>query len=143
MVTDTTEITARVLVHLNSWPEKPARFTIDELQNSSPAIMLQPLPSSRIVKKYVDGSFLGVFSFAVYLRISAADTYDKINAYDTLRSLAEWLEATELPDIGNGRVATSLEQTATPALAEQDDDTEDYQTIFALNYKQSAHEPKA
>lgn len=138
MTNDIEVIEKQVLAHLNSWPDKPTRFTIEELRNKSPALMLQPLATARVVKRYVDGSFLGIFSFAVYLRLAISDTSSKINAYETLRSLAKWLETSPLPSLGTGRVATKIEQTATPALAQQDDDVEDYQTIFALNYKQSA-----
>lgn len=126
-----------MLAHLNSWPDKPVRFTIEELPNKVPAIMLQPLPNSGVVRKYIDGSFIGQFTFAVYYRVDQTDTKKKLSAYETLEALARWLETSELPVLNGNRKATKLEQTTTTSLAMMDEGIEDYQTIFALEYKQS------
>ena len=137
MPADSVAVAKDMLRHLNQWQKKPCRFALEELPNKAPALMLQPLASSGIERKYIDGSFIGQFTFAVYYRDDMMDTADKLSAYDTLEALAYWLENSPLPILGGKRIALKIEQTATPALAQTDDDTEDYQTIFSLRYKQS------
>lgn len=137
MPADTVAVARDVLQHINMWADKPARFTLEDLQNKSPSLMLQPLAGSGVVRKYIDGSFIGLFSFAVYLRIATTDTHAKLSAYNTLESLAFWLENNPLPTLSGNRIALSIEQTATTTLAAVDEGVEDYQTIFSLNYKQS------
>lgn len=137
MPADSVAVAKDMLRHLNRWQDKPCKFALEELPNKAPALMLQPLASSGIERKYIDGSFIGQFTFAVYYRDDMMDTADKLSAYDTLEALAYWLENSPLPILGGKRTALKIEQTATPALAQTDDDTEDYQTIFSLRYKQS------
>lgn len=68
MPADTVAVAKDMLNHLNSWPSKPCKFAIEELPNKAPAIMLQPLAGSGVERRYIDGSFIGLFTFAVYLR---------------------------------------------------------------------------
>lgn len=138
MPADNVAVAKDMLNHLNNWPDKPCRFSIEELPNKAPALMLQPLAGSGVERRYIDGSFIGLFTFSVYLRTEQTDTHDKLSAYDTLEKLAYWLENSDLPVLSGKRSAIKIEQSATPALALIDDDTEDYQTVFSLRYKQSA-----
>ena len=138
MPADTVAVAKDMLNHLNSWPDKPCKFSIEELPNKAPALMLQPLAGSGVERRYIDGSFIGQFSFSVYYRTEQTDTHEKLSAYDILESLAYWLEHSSLPTLSGNRSAIKIEQSATTALALIDDDTEDYQTIFSLRYKQSA-----
>lgn len=135
---DIAAVASDVLKHLNSWPEKPAKFSLEELPNKTNTLMLQPLANSGVVRKYIDGSFIGQFAFAVYYRADQTDTRKKLSAYATLEALASWLETTNLPTMTGNRKATKLEQTATPSLAMIDEGIEDYQAVFVLEYKQTA-----
>lgn len=138
MPADTVAVAKDVLTHLNTWPDKPIRFSLEDLPNRAPAIMLQPLAGSGVVRKYIDGSFIGMFSFAVYFRTDTTDTNKKLSAYSVLEALGYWLETSALPTLSGNRTAIKIEQTATTALTAVDEGIEDYQTIFALNYKQTA-----
>lgn len=138
MPADTVAIARELLKHLNSWEEKPARFTLEELNNKNYSMMLQPLSTAAKERAYVDGSFIGVLPFAVYHKAAQSDTSEKAKAYDTLEKLAYWLENSPLPELGGKRTALQIEQTGTPALAQLDEETEVYQTIFNLRYKQTA-----
>lgn len=138
MPADTVAVAKDMLQHLNKWSDKPCKFALEELSKKSPALMIQPLAGSGIERRYVDGSFIGLFTFAVYLRAEQTDTHKKLSAYDTLEKLAYWLEHSELPELSGNKTAIKIEQSATPALAMVDDDTEDYQAVFSLRYKQSA-----
>lgn len=138
MPADNSAIAKNVLDHLNSWTDKPCVFSLEKLPKSGNALMLQPLPGSGVLKKYIDGSFIGLFSFAVYFRIEQADTNDKLSAYETLEDLAYWIEHESLPVLSDHRQAISIKQESTSFLSLSSDDTEDYQTVFNLTYKQSA-----
>ena len=136
MPADTVTVARDVLSHLNSWEDKPCKFALEELPNKAPSLMLQPLAGSGILRRYVDGSFIGLFSFAVYYRTDMADTSEKLTAYEVLENLAYWLENSDLPELSGNRTSLQIEQTATPAIASINDDMQDYQTIFELRYKQ-------
>lgn len=138
MPADSVIIVNELIQHLNKWPDKPCRFSLEVLPNDAPALMLQPLAGSAVERKYIDGSFIGTFPFSVYFRNAQTDTHDKLSAYDSLEKLAFWLENSPLPVLNGKRSALSIEQSATPSLAFADDDTEDYQTMFTLRYKQSS-----
>lgn len=98
---------------------------------------MQQLAGTRILRRYIDGSFVGQWPFAVYVRMSASDTAKKFNAVSTLEDLNEWLSSEQLPDLGIGRTANKFEMTALPSIAATyDDGSVDYQAIFQLEYKQ-------
>lgn len=105
--------------------------------------MLQPLSGVKKEKKYVNGSYIGAFSFAIYVRTSANDTKDKLNARIILQGLDEWLsvkndngEYVNLPVLADGDIPLKIEMTATPAIAAKyDNGVEDYQAIFKFTYR--------
>lgn len=105
--------------------------------------MFQPLSGVKKEKKYVNGSYIGAFSFAIYVRTSANDTKDKLNARIILQGLDEWLsvkndngEYVNLPVLADGDIPLKIEMTATPAIAAKyDNGAEDYQAIFKFTYR--------
>lgn len=132
-----------LLSRLNSWPDKPCKINLDELEKRGLSMMFQPLSVVKKERKYVNGSYIGGFSFAIYVRICNNDTMHKLDARKILQSLDEWLSAKgenneyiNLPVLTDGNVAQKIEMTATPAIAARyDNGTEDYQAIFKLTYK--------
>lgn len=134
----TSAVANAMLQHLNTWQDKPFRFTLDDLPNKDGGIMLQPLQGSGIVRQYIDGSFIGHFSFAVYLRTDMADTKKKMEARQKLEDLANWLIHSPPPNLGPKRQATEIQQESPPVVAVIEDDTEDLQIMFSLYYKQAA-----
>lgn len=135
-------IAQSMLDFLNSWPERPVRFFLDELNEEKESLMLQPLASAQKSRTYVNGSYMGQWSFAVYYRIKNSDTRDKINARKTLELLNEWLcekysngAFVNLPVLTGKNIATEITLESTPSLAERlDNGVEDYQAIFNLSY---------
>mgnify|MGYP001025262398 CR=1 FL=1 len=136
MPADTVAVAKAVLQHLNKWDDKPCRFALEELPQRAPALMLQSQSSSGVLRSYVSGTFIGVYSFAIYYRADMTDNETRLSAYETLERLADWLKTGDLPELGGNRQALKIELTATPSLAQIDDDIEDYQAIFSLQYKQ-------
>lgn len=129
--------------HLNTWQEKPVIFLLEDLGKAVPSIMLQQLASAEKKKSYVNGSYIGVWSFAVYMRINAKDTASRLDAMSCLTELSEWLQEqndkkayVNLPVIDQYRTATKIEMSSTPSIANRyEDGTEDYQAFFTLEYQ--------
>lgn len=123
---------------LNSWSEKLVPyFTIEQLTTAPPSMMFQPLSGSKVLRKYVDGSFIGSWPFAICFRVNQTDTSVKLSAYDTLEKAANWLTSGVLPTLSGSKIPLKIEQTSTPSqIAVYDDGTEDYQVLLALEYKQ-------
>ena len=135
MAVDQITIARSMLGYVNAWPDKPAPFTLEGLRKESPAAMLLQLPSSGVLKRYVDGSYIGVWSFAVYIRLNKADTSDKLEALDLYEDLLRYFKS-GLPTLEDHAEAILIEMLSTPALAAAyDDGTEDYQATYRLRYK--------
>lgn len=141
---DGTYIAQAVLELINEWEKKPCPVKLDDLGERPPAMAIQPLQRAEIVRKYVDGSYIGVFAFSVYIRVSANDTASRLDATGVLNALADWLceanpetrEYKRLPTLDANTQPTQIEMTATPSISVRyDNGFEDYQTIFELQYK--------
>lgn len=141
--TDSVLIAKAMRDHLNSWPEKPATFLLEDLGKNVPSLMLQQLSAAQQKKVYVNGSYIAVWSFAVYMRMSGEDTASRLDAIACLNDLADWLTETgddgnfvRLPYIDDNRRPTSIELMTTPSIAARyDGGIEDYQAVFSLEYK--------
>lgn len=129
--------------HLNTWNKRPADFELDKITKDPPAMMIQPLSGTEKIRNYVNGSYIAAWRFAVYIRIPGTDTAERLDATGCLTELAAWLsELTDkgqyanLPVIDEDRTVSRIEVEATPSIAfRYEDGTEDYQTIFKLEYK--------
>ena len=124
-----------MLDYVNAWPSKPAPFALEGLLKEAPGAMLLQLASSGVLKRYIDGSYIGVWSFAVYIRLNKADTGDKLEALDLYEDLLKYFKR-GLPELCSGAEAITIELLTTPALAAAyDDGSEDYQATYRLQYK--------
>ena len=105
--------------------------------------MIQQLAAAEQRKAYVNGTYIAVWTFAVYIRVSGEDTASRLDAIACLNDLASWLMETDdegnfvrLPTIDDNRRPTSIEQTQTPSIAARyENGNEDYQVVFRLIYK--------
>jgi hypothetical protein len=129
--------------HLNSWTKRPTDFKLEDLGKKVPSLMIQQLSAAEKKRTYINGSYIGVWNFAVYIRINALDTSSRLDAISCLEELSKWLQSknnkgeyVNLPFIDLHRTATQIEMTTTPSIAARyDDGTEDYQAIFSLEYQ--------
>lgn len=129
--------------HLNSWHKKPTEIMLEDLGKEVPSMMLQQLASAEKKKEYVNGSYIGVWNFAVYIRVSGTDTASRLDAVGCLNELAEWLTELDaegsfvnLPVIDDSRQATKIETSSTPSIAARyENGIEDYQVVMSLEYK--------
>lgn len=125
--------------HLNQWPQKPCQIRLEMMDKAPIAftMSMQQLSGTRILRRYIDGSFTGAWPFAVYVRMAASDTAKKFDAVSLLETLNQWLMTQPVPDLGTGRTATRFEMTSLPSIAATyEDGSTDYQAIFQLEYKQ-------
>lgn len=132
-------IAKSVYNHLNQWPQKPCQISLEMMDKAPIAftMSMQQLSGTRIMRRYIDGSFTGAWPFAVYVRMSASDTAKKFDAVSVLETLNQWLMTQPVPDLGTGRTATRFEMTSLPSIAATyEDGSTDYQAIFQLEYKQ-------
>ena len=129
-----------LLEKVNDWSGKPCEIRLDELGEQPPCAYVT---RARVVRQYVDGSYIGILAFAVYIRVNSQDTRTRLDATGVLNSLGDWLEARDedtreyknLPQYTNDTQARSIEMTATPAIATRYDiGYEDFQVIFEMQY---------
>ena len=128
---------------INTWPEKPCDIILESIEKKGPSMMLQQLASAEKMKQYIDGSYIGSWNFAVYIRVNGKQTASRIDAVMALDKLGAWMTELNsdgsfkrLPAIDTSRTATSIEISNTPSIAARyDDGTEDYQAVYKLEYK--------
>lgn len=135
-----------MLDHLNSWDSKPADFILDDFDKDPPSLMLQQLAAATVVRRYINGSYIGNWMFSVEMRVSGEDTASRLSATTCLNDLEKWLtqkdrngDYSNFPTIDSSRVVTGIEMTTAPAIsARYDSGISDYQAVFTLEYKYSA-----
>lgn len=131
------DIGRAMLAHLNTWSGKPCNITLAFDTRKDIEMKMQPLSGTVIMKKYVDGTFIGEWPFAVYVRIKKASTAARADAAKYLDRLGMWVASSVMPDIGANRVARLIEMKSLPSVAAQyEDGSEDYQAVYRLEYKQ-------
>ena len=125
--------------YLNSWPDKPCDIRLEILDKapSEFSMSMQQLAGARELTRYIDGSFIGAWPFAVYVRFGAADTSKRFDAVSYLENIGDWMNDGNLPNLGESRTANSIKMTSLPSIAgAYEDGGVDYQAIFQLTYKQ-------
>ncbi|MEG1892101.1 MAG: hypothetical protein RR301_11815 [Clostridia bacterium] len=133
-----TDIAQAVLAYLNAWGEKPCEISFELAVRKGISMKMQPLSATVIKKKYITGSFVGDWPFAVYVRINKGDTASRASAMRTLDDLGRWISTQPLPNIGVNRTANKVEITGLPSIAVNNDDgSEEYQALYCMEYKQS------
>lgn len=128
---------------LNSWPSKPMDIGLEDFKKEAPSMMLQQLAAAEKKKTYINGSYVGVWNFAVYVRINAVDTASRLDATGILQALADWMADQDeqgnfvnLPTLDGLKKPMRIDMTTTPSIAARyEDGTEDYQAIFVFEYK--------
>jgi hypothetical protein len=121
--------------------ESGAPIWVDYLGSVPVQYSIVPLPGSRIVEQYIDGSSLREFPFAFQTVKSTADNLERLESIGFQEEFADWLEsqtaAGVLPTPGTKKTAESIEATGWGYLFEQgDSDTGIYQIQCKLVYRQ-------
>lgn len=125
--------------HLNEWPEKPAPIGLDNLEKQALSIMLRQLPGAAFHRRYIDGSCIGTWPFAVTVRVQTMETARRLDAARILYALHAWLSHGPTPDLGPGRCCLNMEMTLLPSVvADYNNCIVDYQAQYAMRYSAEA-----
>ncbi len=93
--------------------EYGAPVWINYLGNEPIEYSIVPIPGSRVVETYLDGSSLRVYPFAFQSVESTADDLERLEAQGFYEAFADWLEEQselgELPELGSGRISEKME----------------------------------
>lgn len=129
-------IAEAMLNYLQQW--EPT-ISLDAIDKKTPSIMLQPLTGAVREKEYYNGGFIGSWPFAIYFRVKGNSSKNRIWAAQKVMRFNEWLEGMEMPELGERRTALSIRPaTLQSVAARHESGTDDYQSVWALRYRQLA-----
>lgn len=118
-----------------------APLWVDNIGPNTTEYAIIPLPGSKIIENYVDGSSLREYPFAFQSMESTADDLERLENNGFFELLGEWMESQTakgiLPILGSGKTAEAIETSNWGFLFEQGDSaTGVYQVTCRLIYKQ-------
>lgn len=98
-----------------------------------PAASMQTLAGDPYVRRYIDGSYIGRYRFAIYLRQASDDDGSRLDAMATLEQIAKTVNTTAmaLPD---GYDFHRCIQDTLPHKIDAEDSFDDYQVTFTVQY---------
>jgi hypothetical protein len=113
----------------------PVKFEeLPDKAASLPCFSMQTLTGDPVFKRYKDGSYIGNYRFAVYLRQSGVDTALRLDAVGALTDLASAIEALRLsleaPYEFRGIRGDTLPTKITVA-----PEYDDWQATFTMTYR--------
>lgn len=124
---------------LNQYPEFP-RF-IDHIAYerlaSENSMSIFATTAAYKIENYINGSYDAQYQFSIVYRTATSDSEERLDATGILSDIASWVEErNELPDLGPGKQAISVERTS-PAvmIGRGEDEAEDYQILMVMTYK--------
>lgn len=128
-----------LLFWLNLYPKLPKY--IDHISyerlDSENSISVLATTAAYKTKDYINGSYDAQYQFSIVYRTATSDSEERLDASEVLSNIAAWAEnQKELPDLGSGKQAISVERTS-PAvmIGRGDNEIEDYQILMVMNYK--------
>lgn len=122
---------------------KAGALLVDALGSQPTEYAVIPVPGTRIVQTYVDGSTTREFPFVIQSTEFTADDQERIENSGFYEGLADWFEsqtqADSLPTLASGKTATMIEATNWGFIYSQGDSgTAIYQITCKLTYDQHA-----
>lgn len=118
------------------------RLSVDFLPEEAKSYSVDTVPTTEIVKRYLDGSSIRQYLFCVSSReFYSDDIAQNVDNQAFYEGLSSWLESTskrqQFPDIGTGRTVRTIEisSTAYPFIVD-DHGTARYQLQLRLTYFQ-------
>ena len=101
-----------------------------------PAAMVQMLPTDPVRRRYKNGDWIGVQKWALYLRVDARDTGQRVDAIGTLQAATDRVEDA-VPDLPAGFEFRGTEADGTPTMRDATEDYETWQVTFVTEYKRT------
>ena len=115
---------------------------VDYLGSEPTEYSIVPLPGGRIIEEYINGNSLRSYPFAFQSMESTADDLERLGTQGFFEAFADWLEqqteSGDLPTLGAGQTAESIETTGWGYLFQQgESQTGVYQIQCLLVYRQN------
>lgn len=107
-----------------------------------PCISVQTLNGAPVEKRYLDGSYVAAYRFALVLRQESDDTRERLDSTKILRELAAAVRSLADPttrttlDLGSEARLWSISADTLPARVQAQQGCTDYQVTLAVKYKQ-------
>lgn len=138
-------IIAAIQTYLKTYTELDdnAPVWVDALGKVATEYAISPLPGTRIVESYLNGSSLREFPFSFSSSESTADELERVANVGFYEAFAEWLDeqsdAGILPTLDAGKTAEKIEATGHGYLYQEGESgTGIYQIQCKLTYTQEA-----
>ena len=131
------QVSRKLLVWLNTYPEKPVDLIRFEfLPADTTAMAMSTIQAAYILQKYILGGYKAEYQFKLIYRIKPGNSNDKrLKADELLDSLGDWTIG-QRPDIGEGKTVVSVEPTTRSSLfAVYENGDEDHQILMKLTYE--------
>lgn len=131
------QVSRKLLVWLNTYPEKPVDLIRFEfLPADTTAMAMSTIQAAYILKKYILGGYKAEYQFKLIYRIKPGNSNDKrLKADELLDALGDWTIG-QRPDIGEGKTVVSVEPTTRSSLfAMYENGDEDHQILMKLTYE--------
>ena len=131
------QVSRKLLVWLNTYPEKPVDLIRFEfLPADTTAMAMSTRQAAYILKKYILGGYKAEYQFKLIYRIKPGNSNDKrLKADELLDALGDWTIG-QRPDIGEGKTVVSVEPTTRSSLfAVYENGDEDHQILMKLTYE--------
>ena len=131
------QVSRKLLVWLNTYPEKPVDLIRFEfLPADTTAMAMSTIQAAYILQKYILGGYKAEYQFKLIYRIKPGNSNDKrLKADELLDALGDWTIA-QRPDIGEGKTVVSVEPTTRSSLfAVYENGDEDHQILMKLTYE--------
>ena len=131
------QVSRKLLVWLNTYPEKPVDLIRFEfLPADTTAMAMSTIQAAYILRKYILGGYKAEYQFKLIYRIKPGNSNDKrLKADELLDALGDWTIG-QRPDIGEGKTVVSVEPTTRSSLfAVYENGDEDHQILMKLTYE--------
>lgn len=119
-----------------------APLWVDYLGSEPTGYAIIPLPGTKVVETYLDGSSMREYPFAFQSMELTADEAERLDNNGFFEAFADWLEsqsmAGTLPTLATGKTATSVEALGWAFIYEEgESQTAVYRIQCKLTYEQS------
>ena len=131
------QVSRKILVWLNTYPEKPVDLIRFEfLPADTTAMAMSTIQAAYILQKYILGGYKAEYQFKLIYRIKPGNSNDKrLKADELLDALGDWTIG-QRPDIGESKTVVSVEPTTRSSLfAVYENGDEDHQILMKLTYE--------
>lgn len=133
---ETEQISRKVLVWLNKYPENPVKIEFESLESDRLSIALSTIQGAYKIAQYIVGGYKAQYQFKVIYRGQPSSSGDKLSIDEFLNALADWATSrSNRPDLGGPRCVRVQCDSQSSLFAAYDDGSEDHQILMTLIYE--------